>query len=136
MDIIKSLLNDMLNGMSVNDIPIYLVRLFLSGLIAFILKLIYNKAFTDDKENLMRYVVGFSIVLSAVIPLAQYSISFGIIISALLILLSKNITFKSNKEVVFFVLTLFLSSTIGLGYVIYGLIGFIITLVYILISKD
>ncbi len=136
MDFLRAIANDFLNGFSANDIPVFLSRIFFSGIIALLIKFLYKRKYKTEHTSIINHSVLLSITIAIVVPVAQFSISLGIIMAALIVAFILSFKVENYKEQIFVLVTLLLSSSIGAGYVIYTIIGAIIVLTYILISKD
>lgn len=136
MDFLKSIGNDLLNGFSADDIPVFFARIFTAAIIAFIIRLIFNKINVNEEDGIMKHSVLMSIVVATVVPVAQFSISLGLIMTGLIISFILSIKSTNNREIIFTLITLLLASSVGAGYVVYSIIGALIAMLYALISKD
>ncbi len=129
----KSILTDLLNGFSFNEIPIYLFKIFCALAIAFILKLIFNKK-NSEPSDLAKYFILIAAVISAITPFIIYSIPLSVGFLGVFILLSK--VKISLAETIYLFLISSLSFGIGSGYVLLTFLLFIIVVtLLILIPK-
>lgn len=135
MNFLKSIANDLLNGFSADDIPVFIVRIFFSALVALLFRLIYSKKNPDETSGLVKYLVPISVAVCVVVPLAQFSISLGLVLSAIILGTLMNLKDSNNGQAIYVMFSMLFAASIGAGYVFYSLIGLIPLLVLLLIAK-
>jgi len=135
MNFLKSIANDMLNGFSVEDIPVFIARIFFAALVALVFKHIYSKKYSDESSALIRYLIPLSVAICVVVPIAQFSISLGLILSAIMVVVLVNIKSSNSGELLYVLFSLLFSASIGAGYVVYSLVGLIPVVVLLLFAK-
>ncbi|MFP5470711.1 MAG: hypothetical protein ACLGGV_03880 [Bacteroidia bacterium] len=135
MNFIKSIANDLLNGLSIEDIPVFLARIFFAGLVAFVFKMMYYKKHPNQESSIIKHLVSLSVAVCVVVPIAQFSISLGLILAAFIVGLFVNIKSNNTSELVFLFLSFLFSASIGAGYVVYSIVGLIPLLILLLIAK-
>ena len=57
MDWIKAIANDLLNGFSADDIPVFLARIFFAGLLAMVFRLIFKKKYKNVEVTVLNHIV-------------------------------------------------------------------------------
>ena len=134
MNWIKAIANDLLNGFSADDIPVFLARIFVAAVLAFVLKIIF-KLKHKDSGSIMSYIVPLSMAIAVVVPVAQFSISLGLILAAIVVGMFINLKPKTNVELIYATLVLLSASALGAGYVVYTLVGMVLVFVYLIVSK-
>jgi hypothetical protein len=134
MNWLKAIANDLLNGFSAGDVPVFVARIFAAALIALLLKIIFK---IKHKEGglIIGYIVPLAMVIAIVTPITQFSISLGLIVAAIIVGMFINLKPKSNAELIYSSIGLISASALGAGYVVYTLAGMVLVFVYLIISK-
>lgn len=121
METLKQILIDSFNGLSADQIPLFLFQLLVAGLLGHLLQKILNRKFEDGLQHGALIAVSIALLTSVV----KYSVSFSIVAAGLFFLFgrSKEQSFTSSLGV--FMIAL-LGVGCGVGSVIQTILGFLL----------
>ena len=89
MDLIKKIIFDSLNGMSLDNLPLFIFQILMAGLMAHIFQIFINK---KTKSNIINNGGLLAVSICVLASIVKYSLPFSILGLGVLLLL------KSNKE--------------------------------------
>lgn len=117
----KQIMLDLLGGLKLNQIPIFLIQIIISGFLAWTLEFI-NKRQGNSKLTLASYAM----TLTAVVSLLKWSIPSAICLLAAIVLISLVTDRKINlSESKYFFVSCSFAVAIGAGYGIFSVVAFL-----------
>jgi len=122
MEIIKNLVVDSFNGLSVKDIPLFILQLMVAGVLAYVVQLLINKKL---KNEILNHAPIIAISIALVVSIVKYSLPFAILALPILMWLKPKSEANSFSKVALLIIGV-IGIGCGVGSIIQTVLGVIV----------
>jgi hypothetical protein len=129
MEMIKEILIDSFNGFSVRMIPLFLLQLIFSGLLAYVFQWLFKKKTGSSQKDAVPLTMAIALITSIV----KYSLPFAVLGGALIMMLGARSN-RSSSELFQLLILGIIGVGCGVGSIVQTTIGFVLLCVILIFT--